>query len=228
MVFENKKAILFDLDGTLIDSAPDLSYALNQTLSTFGYPTYGEETIHGWVGNGAQILVKRGLSGSVLVDEGLDERLVTKVLNHFLDAYARRVCVDTILYDNVKETIDILKYNSYRLTIVTNKPYRFIEPILEGLGLGGMFELCIGGDSLPSRKPDPLPLLHVCEQLGVQVKEALMVGDSKNDIFAAKAAGMDCVGVTYGYNYGEDISVYAPDAVVDDFGKLLSLLKDSV
>ena len=151
-MFENKKAILFDLDGTLIDSAPDLAVALNGMLDSFGYPTYHEETIRGWVGNGAQILVKRGLSGNVLFDEGLDEALVAKALEKFMELYADKVCIKTKFYENVHKTIDILKYNEYQLAIVTNKPHRFIAPIMEALGLGNIFDLYIGGDTLSVRR----------------------------------------------------------------------------
>jgi phosphoglycolate phosphatase len=109
--------------------------------------------------------------------------------------------------------------------LVTNKPYAFIRPLLEGLGLAGLFELCLGGDSLERRKPDPMPLLHVTSELGVCVTECVMVGDSKNDIVAAKSAKMQSIGVTYGYNYGEAIHNYAPDRVVEDFSQILECLE---
>ncbi len=109
----------------------------------------------------------------------------------------------------------------YRLAIVTNKPFAFVEPILEGLKLTGLFELILGGDSLTQKKPDPMPLLHVCTTLGVAVEACVMVGDSKNDILAANACSMQSLGVTYGYNYGEDINSYNPDVVVDDFADIL-------
>jgi len=117
-----------------------------------------------------------------------------------------------------------LKSMGYRLAIVTNKPFAFVEPILEGLNLTGLFELILGGDSLDQKKPDPMPLLHVCDTLGVTVEECVMVGDSKNDILAANACDMQSVGVTYGYNYGEDIGVYEPSMIIDDFGDLLKSL----
>jgi phosphoglycolate phosphatase len=112
----------------------------------------------------------------------------------------------------------------YRLAIVTNKPERFVPPILEGLGLHGLFELIIGGDTLAKRKPDPLPIEHACKVLGVDVSNCLMVGDSKNDILAAKAAAMQSVGLTYGYNYGESIAIYEPEWVLDHFSDLPSVL----
>lgn len=220
----NKKVIIFDLDGTLINSAPDLALAVNHMLETFKREIFTEDTIHEWVGNGALVLVQRALSGDRMIDETLDAKLVDDALKIFLDFYAQNLCNTTVPYGNVPETLHALKVKGYRLTIVTNKPFAFVEPILEGLGLNGMFELILGGDSLPQKKPDPKPLLHVCKMLDVSVEKCVMVGDSKNDILAANACGMQSVGVTYGYNYGEDIGMYDPDIVVDDFGDLLKAL----
>ena len=224
MKFTNKKAILFDLDGTLINSAPDLALAVNHMLKTLDRDIFSEDVIHGWVGNGAQILVNRALSGQSEIDADLDTSFAAKALDIFLAFYAQNLCVATVTYPNVPTTLKALKEKGYRLAIVTNKPFAFVEPILKGLGLGGLFELILGGDSLAQKKPNPAPLLHVCETLNVDVRACVMVGDSKNDILAANACAMQSVGVTYGYNYGEDISIYEPDVIVDDFAKLLESL----
>lgn len=224
MKFTNKKAILFDLDGTLINSAPDLALAVNHMLETLECEMFSEEIIHGWVGNGALILVKRALSGSSMIDESLDNRYAEKALDIFLTFYAQNLCNATVSYENVSATLHALKERGYRLAIVTNKPFDFVAPILEGLKLDGLFELILGGDSLPTKKPDPAPLLYVCDKLDVTVDECVMVGDSKNDILAANTCGMQSVGVTYGYNYGESISVYEPSMVIDDFADLIGLL----
>tara|TARA_R110001583_G_scaffold9433_9_gene44796 strand:- start:6094 stop:6798 length:705 start_codon:yes stop_codon:yes gene_type:complete len=220
--FNNKKAILFDLDGTLIDSAPDLALAINHMLTTLGRDTFSDDLIRSWVGNGAQVIVKRGLSGKADYDVDLDPELFDKALDIFLSFYAKNLCVDTVTYPNVRSTLKILKAQGYRLVIVTNKPFDFIEPILEGLELTGLFELCLGGDSLPERKPSSLPLLHVCELLSVTPAQCVMVGDSKNDILAANAADMQSIGLTYGYNYGEDIGEHNPDVVFDDFADIIA------
>ncbi len=224
MKFSNKKVIVFDLDGTLINSAPDLALAINHMLKTLGRDTFLEQTIDLWVGNGALTLVKRALSGERTVDETLDAALVKNALKIFLDFYADNLCVTTVTYDNVSSTLNALKAQKYRLAIVTNKPYTFVDPILKGLNLDGIFELILGGDSLSKKKPDPAPLLHVCKRLDVPVEACVMVGDSRNDILAANACGMQSVGVTYGYNYGEDIAVYDPDIVINNFGDLLKTL----
>lgn len=223
MKFDNKEIILFDLDGTLIDSAPDLALAVNHMLQELNRETFSEDAIRYWVGNGAQVLVKRALSGQSDIDENLDPDLFTKALDIFLAFYAQNLCLETVTYPNVSSTLHALKAEGYRLVIVTNKPFDFVSPILKGLELDALFEFCLGGDSLDKKKPDPLPLLHVCERMNVSVGQCVMVGDSKNDIWAANAAGMQSIGVTYGYNYGEDISMYEPNIVVDDFADILKV-----
>ena len=224
MKFTNKELIIFDLDGTLIDSVPDLASAVNHMLETLDRDTFEEETIRYWVGNGAQILIKRALSGSTEIDENLDEALFEKALAVFLDFYGKHLCTTTRTYTNVPDTLRALKSKGYHLAIVTNKPFDFVGPILKGLHLDELFELILGGDSLEKKKPDPLPLLHICETLNIPVEASVMVGDSKNDILAANAAGMQSVGVTYGYNYGEDIGIYDPSIIINDFSELLEYL----
>jgi phosphoglycolate phosphatase len=225
--FNDKKVILFDLDGTLVDSAPDLALAVNHMLQSLGREIFDHETIRSWVGNGAQTLVKRALSGSSIIDDKIDPVLFEEALDIFLNFYAQNLCVCTVTYPNVQTTLRSLKSKDYRLVLVTNKPYDFIQPLLEGLDLTDLFELCLGGDSLAKRKPDPMPLLHVCESLDVCVTKCLMIGDSKNDIVAANAAKMQSIGVSYGYNYGEDISIYEPDSVVHDFNEIMGLLGET-
>jgi phosphoglycolate phosphatase len=222
--FSNKKVILFDLDGTLIDSAPDLASAINHMLSSLARPTFSEDIIRSWVGNGAEVLVKRGLSGQSEIDPNIDAALLAKSLQIFLSFYKENLSINTQLYPNVRACLKVLKAQGYRLAIVTNKPFEFIGPILEGLQLNGLFEIMLGGDSLPKRKPDALPLLHVCQELNVSVEQCVMVGDSKNDILAAKAANMQSIGLTYGYNYGEDIGLHKPEAVFDDFADIVATL----
>ncbi len=219
--FKSKELLLFDLDGTLIDSAPDLALAVNHTLRVLERPTFEENIVRSWVGNGAQTLVKRALLGKSEINESIDEVLFEKALEIFLSFYRDNLCVKTVTYPNVSQTLQTLKTQGYRMVIVTNKPFDFIEPILKGLNLEDIFELSLGGDSLTHRKPNPEPLLYVCKKLDVSVEKTIMIGDSKNDILAAKAADMNSIGVSYGYNYGEDIAIYNPDAVVDNFSDIL-------
>lgn len=224
MTFSNKKLLIFDLDGTLIDSVPDLAEAVNNMLKQLKRETFSTDTIRGWVGNGAETLVKRALSGSSKINTQLEPAFISKALTIFLDVYTQNLCNTTRTYPHVKKTLKRLKKEGYAMSIVTNKPFAFVTPILNGLGLDGLFELILGGDSLPVKKPDPLPLLHTCQQLGYTIEEAVMIGDSKNDILAANTAQMESVGVTYGYNYGEDITTFSPTIVIDDFQTLLDVL----
>ena len=225
MKFTDKKVIHFDLDGTLIDSVPDLALAVNEMLQALDRETFSEDTIRYWVGNGAQTLVKRALLGKREIEnETIDESYFKEAHRIFLKAYARHLCEATRPYPHVIETLHALRDKGYRLSIITNKPVQFVKPILQGLGLNDLFETCLGGDSLEQKKPDPMPLLHACKEMNVSIGSSVMVGDSKNDILAANACSMHSIGVTYGYNYGEDIGVYKPGIIIDDFSKLLEYL----
>jgi phosphoglycolate phosphatase len=227
LLFENKRLILFDLDGTLIDSAPDLAKAVNHMLVQFGRDPYDLHTIHHWVGNGAQMLVKRALHGKRDIEaESIDQGLFEKTLASFMAYYRAHLCEETHTYAHVPQTLQELKARGYTMAIVTNKPTAFVSPILGRLQIAHYFDAYLGGDSLPVKKPDPTPLLHLCRQMESPVLETLMVGDSKNDILAANACGMDSVGVSYGYNYGEDISIYKPTCIIDDFKNLSTILPE--
>lgn len=223
MKFVDKKVIIFDFDGTLIDSEPDLALALNYMLDRLNRETYTQSVISHWVGNGAETLVKRALSGSTIIDEHIEQELFLNALDIFLKFYAQNLCVKTYLYPNVKKSLEKLKEQGYIMVIVTNKPADFVEPILKGLAIDEFFEFYLGGDSLEKRKPDPMPLLHVCNRLDITVDECVMIGDSKNDILSAKSAKMQSIGVSYGYNYGEDISIYKPTIVVESFADILPI-----
>ncbi|MCF6207080.1 MAG: phosphoglycolate phosphatase [Sulfurovum sp.] len=219
-----KQAIFFDLDGTLIDSVPDLATAVNIMLEKLGKAHYPVETIRDWVGNGSAMLVKRALFGRRDVEhEQIDEMLFNEAHAIFLEAYEQHICEATQPYPHVPETLRELKNSGYRLAIITNKPHRFVGPILQHLGMDDLFSFFFGGDTLPKKKPDPMPLLQMCDLMDLPVEACVMVGDSGNDMLAAKAANMHAVAVTYGYSYGEDLRKYEPAAVVDDFEKLLEI-----
>jgi phosphoglycolate phosphatase len=188
-----------------------------------GQKTLTQQQIRKWVGNGAQILIQRALCGNSTIDEHLDPAHAAEALDIFLTFYAQNLCNTTTPYPHVVATLHSLKAAHYRLAIITNKPFAFVAPILKSLEIDSLFELILGGDSLEKKKPDPLPLLHACQKLNIPTDRCVMIGDSKNDILAAKAAGMQSIGVTYGYNYDEPISSYAPDLVIEKFSELLKL-----
>ena len=225
MSLEEKNVLLFDLDGTLVDSGPDLALAVNRTLKELNKTTFDQDTIHHWVGNGAKVLIERALSGSSTIDKQLEESLVQEALAIFLKHYQQCLCIESVLYDDVQQGLFTLKAAGFRLAIITNKPAIFIQPILTGLGIDNVFELLIGGDTLAEKKPHPAPLYYALEQLNVTAEQCVMIGDSKNDILAAKAANIDSIGLTYGYNYGEDINQYKPHWCFDTFAELLTALK---
>lgn len=219
--------LLFDLDGTLIDSVPDLALALNRTLSDNKLPTFAEDTVRHWVGNGARVLVQRGLSGNVTVSEEIaaQDDYVEAVLSQFLAHYSETLCSASRLYNGVYETLCKLKEDGYMMGLVTNKPEAFILPILQHYSLDNTFSVTVGGDTLSEKKPSAAPLLHACDALNVQPELCLMVGDSKNDILAAKAAQMKSIGLTYGYNYGEDVGVHSPEWICNHFSEVADIVR---
>ena len=217
--------ILFDLDGTLIDSVPDLADAINAMLVRLGRRTFAEATVRNWVGNGAQMLVKRALLGRRDIEkQEIDPTLFETALHYFFDAYGQCVTGRTRPYEGVKETLAWLHSKKYKMAIVTNKPERFTYPILEAFGFARYFDAVIGGDTLSVKKPDPAPLQEVLTRLGADKAQAVMVGDSKNDILAAKALGIASIAVSYGYNYDEPVTRYAPDHVIDQITALREYL----
>ena len=220
----DKQLLMFDFDGTLIDSVPDLADATNIMLSQLGMPTYPLQTIEKWVGNGARKLVERALSGSVEVDDNLVLADVEAAEQLFFEAYAAHDVSKTVAYPDVDSGLKQLKDAGFTLALVTNKPIRFVPHILAGMGWTSLFDMVLGGDSLPQKKPDAAPLLHVCATLNFLPSEALMIGDSINDILAGKNAGIETVGLSYGYNYGNDIRDSEPNQVFDSFAELLTWL----
>ncbi|MCM5703049.1 phosphoglycolate phosphatase [Larsenimonas salina] len=215
--------ILFDLDGTLVDSAPDLGGALAEAMSERGYPAPRLEAVRDWVGNGSYVLVERALNAAR--DQGLispfNEATVDSIHQRFLHHYGQRLCRNTDVYPGVRESLAAFKQSGRRLAVVTNKPALFITPILEGLQLGGLFDLLVGGDTLAVKKPDPGPLEHAMAAFSVPAERTLMVGDSINDIRAAQAAGCQSVALTYGYNHGQPIDEAGATLVIESLAQLV-------
>lgn len=220
----NKKLLIFDFDGTLIDSVPDLAEATNIMLEQLGKPLFPLDTVKQWVGNGARMLVERALSGSVDINEQLSKDEVDTAERIFFAAYGTLDCNKTTSYPDVDSGLKKLKNAGFTLALVTNKPMRFVPKILDSLGWTSLFDMVLGGDSLPVKKPDPAPLLHVCETLKFSPAQAFMIGDSINDISAGKNAHIDTIGLSYGYNYGQDIRDSKPNQAFDHFADLLAYL----
>ena len=211
---------MFDLDGTLMDSVPDLAAAVDKMLMLLGREPAGIAQVRDWVGNGSRVLVRRALAGQ-LQHEGVADELADEALALFMQAYSGGHELTTV-YPGVRECLDWLRERDVKLAIITNKPAQFIEPLLEEKGLAGYFQWLIGGDTLPQQKPDPAALLWVMREAGVPADASLFVGDSRNDVRAAKAASVPCVALTYGYNHGEPIAGEQPELVLDDLRELVA------
>ncbi|CBL45679.1 phosphoglycolate phosphatase [gamma proteobacterium HdN1] len=216
--------ILFDLDGTLVDSVPDLTFAVDAMLRRMGRAPAGEENVRKWVGNGATMLLRRALANEngeseSTADPQVGDALLQQAVQLFNEEYSHYNGTHARLYDGVVETLQDWRTEGAQLAVVTNKPKGFADPLLELLGIHSYFAMIIGGDCLPERKPHPAPLLYVAEQLHLPVSQTLMVGDSRNDVLAALAAGMRVIARRGGYNYGEPIEASHPDFVFDHYGR---------
>jgi phosphoglycolate phosphatase len=218
----NPAMILIDVDGTLVDSVPDLAYCVDAMMTQIGRPPHGEAKVRNWVGNGVERLVRRALTGSL--DGEPSEADFADAYPVFLDLYSRNTSQRSRLYPGVREGLDMLKSAGYPLGCVTNKAAQFTEPLLRNLGVRDDFAIVISGDTLPRKKPDPEPLLHAAGFFGVAPQSSLMIGDSVSDVRAARAAGFQIICVSYGYNHGIDIRDAMPDAVIDSFMEIIPLL----
>jgi phosphoglycolate phosphatase len=218
MAIKKPRMILIDVDGTLVDSVPDLAFCVDETMKQVGLPARGEAAVRHWVGNGVERLVMRALVNNL--DGGAEQALFEKALPIFLELYAHNTSQRSFLYEGVREGLDYMQQSGYRLGCVTNKPRAFTLPILRHFEVENYFEVIICGDDTARKKPDPLPLLTAAEQVSVKPEHALMLGDSQSDVKAARAAGFQIICMSYGYNHGEDIRSFGPDAVIDSFTEL--------
>lgn len=217
------KMVMIDLDGTLINTAPDLAAAANRMLADLGRPERDMETVATWIGNGVPRLVKRALTGEMQgePEPALYERAYSIYEKHY------RACVSerSRPFPGVVEGLAQLQAMGFELACITNKAQLFTLPLLENLDLRRYFKLVLSGDSLPKKKPDPLPLQHACAHFGITPDHGVLIGDSENDVQAARAAGMPVICVTYGYNHGKDIRESQPDAVIDSLAELPRYLR---
>jgi len=221
-MLQKPEMILIDVDGTLVDSVPDLAYCVDEMMKAVGREPYGEEKVRDWVGNGVERLVRRALIGQLDGDPA--DADFEQAYPVFLDLYADNTSKRSALYPGVKEGLEYLKASGYELGCVTNKAEQFTTPLLRDLGISDYFAIVVAGDTLPVKKPDPGPLLHAAEFFGVSPDRSLMLGDSISDVKAARAAGFQIVCMSYGYNHGEDIRNYDPDTVIDSMVELKGLI----
>ncbi|MFZ7174345.1 phosphoglycolate phosphatase [[Pasteurella] aerogenes] len=219
------KLIGFDLDGTLVNSLPDLALSVNSALVELGLPQAEESLVLTWIGNGADVLSARALDwAKKQTGRSLNEEEILQFKRRFGFYYGENLCNISRLYPNVKETLETLKAQGYILAVVTNKPTKHVQPVLAAFGIDHLFSEMLGGQSLPAIKPHPAPLYYLCGKFGLYPKQVLFVGDSRNDILAAHSAGCPAVGLTYGYNYNIPIAEANPDWVFDDFAKILEIV----
>lgn len=221
--FNDIKLVLFDLDGTLVDSVPDLAAAGDEMMRQLGLPERGVKAARQWVGNGIERFVKRALTNDMQAEP---EALVyQKGLNIFTDYYAAHTCVDSKLYPGVIEGLQALRSRGFKIGCVTNKAEQFTLQLLDAIGLAEYFDPVVAGDTTARKKPDPMPLLYAADYHRLNPDQCLLVGDSQNDVSAARAAGFPVIAVPYGYNHGIDIAVAKPDAIIDSIESLSSMLK---
>ncbi len=215
--------VLIDLDGTLVDSVPDLAWCVDEMMRRLDMPERGEPAVRNWIGNGVERLVRRALVNAYEGEP--DDALFEKAFPVFMALYQENVCVHSSVFPGIREGIAWLESEGIKLGVVTNKAASFTEPLLEKLGLRGHFGIVVSGDTLEHKKPHPAPLLHAADHYSVEPAACLMVGDSMHDVDAARAAGFQVACVTYGYNHGMDIREAGADAVINSLEQIQTLIE---
>jgi len=219
----NIKAVVIDLDGTLLHTAPDLAAAAQRMAEELNLPPIDEATVKTYIGNGVSRLVKRVLTGEM--DAEPDAELFERAIKLYQKHYGNNVSRESRPFDGVVEGLKAFRQMGLHVACITNKAEQFTVPLLKNTGLFDYFELILSGDSLPKRKPDPLPLLHACEVFKCRPAELLLIGDSLNDTQAARAAGCPVFCVPYGYNRGRPVAELDLDAVVPSLFEAAKLIK---
>jgi phosphoglycolate phosphatase len=218
------RTLLFDLDGTLVDSAPDLWHTMNYVLKSLGLATLGLEDVRHMVGNGARFLMARGMYGGDATAPD-DNPEFEKAIELFLEFYKDHMTDNSLPYVGCIEMLHNLTKKGYKLAVVTNKPETMAIKMLQNLSMDQFFSHIIGGDTLAERKPHPLPLLHTLKKLDTPPHLGVMVGDSETDFLAARAAKCGLIMVNHGYNKGVPVSELNPDKIIDLFKELPHLLE---
>jgi phosphoglycolate phosphatase len=218
----NFSAVLFDLDGTLLDTADGIAAALNRALGERQLGPLSAAQVRLLIGRGAAELVRRACAQLGVGDADAEAEILQRFYVHYAE-----ICRDGAQapkYPGADESLGSLRRDRHRLGVVTNKQQQMSVDLLSRAGMLETFDVVVGGDTCARRKPDPDPLYFACERLGVTAAQTLMVGDSRNDVSAARAAGMRVVCVTYGYNEGHDARTLECDALVDSLAEVPALL----
>ncbi len=215
------RLILFDLDGTLVDSVPDLAWCGNTMLRELGMAERSTDEARCWVGNGVERFVKRFLTGEMEAEP--DEALYQRGLELFMQLYADNVSGRSNLYPGVLDAMQQLSKKDLHLACVTNKAEPFTSDLIAAMGLADYFELVVAGNTTAKKKPDPMQLHYAADYFGLDYGDCLMVGDSSNDVKAARAAGFAIACVPYGYNHGIAIDKSNPDLIIGDLTELAEL-----
>lgn len=217
------KAIVFDLDGTLLDTLPDLARAANLMLAELGRPRVDTPQVRAYIGDGAVRLVKRVLTGDR--EQEPDPSLFARAMPIFNQRYAEGVALESRSFPGVTEALDAFRARGFPMGCITNKPEAFTLPLLRQTGLAPYFDIVVSGDMLPKKKPDPMPITYACGFFAARPHQVVLIGDSDNDCQAARAAGCPCLGVSYGYIPGGDVGSIGFDAIVDSLAEALNLLQ---
>ena len=217
-------ALLLDLDGTILDTATDLTTAVNRTLDELGRSPVRETSVRAWIGDGVRALVRQALEAT----GGGSERDLDHAHERFMIHYGDCFADASTPYADVLETLAAFREAGVPMAVVTNKAAAFTEPLLEATGLRPLLDVVISGDSAPAKKPDPAPVLAALERMGAEPAASVLVGDSRNDTEAGLRAGCRVVCVAYGYNRGEDPHDLGGERVVDRFGDLRAVIRPAV
>jgi len=215
--------VMFDLDGTLVETAPEILDAVNDALGRFGLPEVSQQQVDDWIGHGTLALLVKALAQitGFAPEVVSNSALLAQIVPVYNMAYNARCGTRSHLYPQVRETLTVLRQQGARLAVVTNKEGRYTQVVLAAHQLGGLFDAVISGDTLVTKKPDPAGVSHCLAQFGVTPDRALFVGDSSIDVATARAAGVPVWMLSYGYNMGEPVEACAPDRIIPDISVLL-------
>ena len=214
---EQIQLLIFDLDGTLVDSKLDLAHAVNAMLRNYHRPELPAEVIGTYIGDGAPMLVRRALG------DPDDDKFVKEALEYFMTYYRAHKLENTYVYPGIAEQLEVFQQHGLKMAVLTNKPVNPSRGICEGLNLSQFFVQVYGGNSFETKKPDPLGALKLLQETGVPSGRAVMIGDSQNDVLTAQNAGMWSIGVTYGFS-PESLKIHLPDVLVDSPEELAAAL----